>query len=232
MAEEKSAFDKIHIDERDKADLGGVLEQLNLPPSAVDFVRKYQKIIYLVLALIATVVIVWSLYGSYADKRLEKSSSAFATAMNLDGEERVTALNNVVDEYSGTDPAMWAKIELARHSQEKGAYDYALEGYLDLRASVKDSNPVIALLTFGIAQAYEALENFDKALEEYETLKNTSGYENIGYSGIARIYEIQGKFEEAVNTYEQYLGVLGTDPAGSGEKAYISEKLTRLKASM
>ena len=61
---EHSAFEKLHVEERDKADLGGVLEQLNLPPTFVQFVRKHQKTIYIIIGIITIVVIVWALYGS------------------------------------------------------------------------------------------------------------------------------------------------------------------------
>jgi len=229
---DKSAFEKIHVDEREKADLGGVLEQLNLPPGVVEFVRTHQRSIYVILSIIAVVVVVWSLYGSYAEKKLTAASSALATAQDLQGEEKITALAQVAEEYAGTDPARWARIELARQAQKDGDSEEALRLYETVRRSLDQENSLYPLVIFGIAQAEEAAQKYEKALDEYQALKNIAGYESIGYNGAARIYEIQGKTEQAINQYEQYLGALDGDAAGSGERAYILEKLNRLKASL
>jgi predicted negative regulator of RcsB-dependent stress response len=231
---ERSAFEKIHVDERDKADLGGVLEQLNLPPSVVAFVRKYQKIIFILLGLISVVVIVWALYGSYAEKRIAESSSALAVAEKLAGEKKIAALTDVVEDFSGTDSALWAKIELARYATKQEELENALQHYTEVHEEIKKTNPLYPLVTFGIAQTHESLGNYESALQDYTTLKNISGYENIGYNGTARIYEVQGNKESAINEYEQYLGILSGDVTGSGtgEKEYIMEKILRLKASL
>ncbi len=229
---DNSAFEKIHVDEREKADLGGVLEQLNLPPAAVEFVRTHQRSIYTALAIIAIVVVVWSLYGSYAEKRLTAANSALAMAQDLQGEEKVAALTEIAEEYAGTDPARWSTIELARHALQNGENAKALSQYETIRPSLSEDNSLYPLVSFGIAQTQEALEKYEEALGEYQLLKNITGYEAIGYKGAARIYEIQGKTEQAVYEYEQYIGTLGADAAGSGESAYIQEKLNRLKASL
>ncbi len=229
---EKSAFEKIHVDEREKADLGGVLEQLNLPPSAVEFVRTHQRSIFIVLGIIAITVVVWSLYGSYVDKRHRAANSALAAAQDLQGEEKVAALAEVAQEYDGTDSARWSQIELARHALQNNEKAEARQQYESIRQSLDEDDSLFPLVSFGIAQTEEAMENYHEALGEYQLLKNTAGYEAIGYKGVARIYEIQGKIDQAINQYEQYLGTLRADAAGDGESAYIQEKLNRLKASL
>lgn len=229
---EHSAFEKLHVEERDKADLGGVLEQLNLPPTFVQFVRKHQKIIYITIGIVAIVVIVWALYGSYAEKRRIESSSALALAQKLEGEERLASLANVAEEYSGTGSGTWASIEIARYHMENDDFEEALQSYLTIRESIDSDNPLNNLVTFGVAQAYESMENYDSAALEYEKLKNIKGYENIGYTGVARIFEVQGKLDRAVNEYEQYMGTLPGSLSDNLEKRYISEKLSALKAQL
>ena len=49
---ERSAFEKIHVEESEKADLGGVLEQMNLPPAVVTFVRENKRLVQIGIATI------------------------------------------------------------------------------------------------------------------------------------------------------------------------------------
>ena len=228
---DQSVFDKIHVDERDKADLGGVLEQLNLPPAVIEFVRKNQRTIYIVIGVITAVVVTWALYDSYHDKKIAESSSALSVAQKIEGDDKVAALQDVVNDYAGTAAARWAKIELARHFTSKADNAAALQHYQDVRQSIDDTNPLFALVVFGIAQAEEALSNYDSAVQEYSILKTINGFESIGYTGAARIYEVQGKNDSAVQELEEYLGTLIGDAPESAEKIYTSEKISRLKES-
>jgi predicted negative regulator of RcsB-dependent stress response len=229
---EHSAFDKLHVDERDKADLGGVLEQLNLPPTLVAFVRKNQRAIYIGLGVITVVVVALSLYDAHIKKQRTASTSALAVAQKLEGEERLTALQNVAEEFSGTGSALWANIEIGRYYMEKADFATALQYYQTIRKDVDQDNPLSPLVTFGIAQADEALAKFDEAVNEYGTLKTITGYESIGYNGTARIYEVQGNLERAVNEYEQYMGTMMGISSTNPEKLYIEAKLSALKAQM
>ena len=225
---EHNAFDKLHVDERDKADLGGVLEQLNLPPIFVAFVRRNQKAIYIGLSIVAVCVVVWSLYDAHIEQKRTESSSALAVAQKLDGETRLNALKDVVEEFS----ALWAKVEIGRYYMENADFATALQYYQSIRGEVETGNPLYQLVTFGIAQADEALAKFDEAVAEYGTLKTVIGYESIGYNGTARIYEVQGNFERAINEYEQYMGTMTGSSANNPEKLYIEAKLSALKAQM
>jgi predicted negative regulator of RcsB-dependent stress response len=227
---EQNAFDKLHVDEREKADLGGVLDQLNLPPSFVEFIKKNQKIISITLGIISVAVIVWALYGSYAEKKMEESNAALVSAQQLSDGEYVTALQNIIQSYSGTDAATWAQVKLGRYYIEQEAYDKALLQYTTARSTVNDKNSLSMLLTSGIAQVQEALENYEEAIHEYNSLKKIPGYESIAYSGVARIHEIQGDLATAIHEYEQYLGTMTGTPATNPEKAYILEKISNLKA--
>lgn len=231
MAEE-NAFEKIHVDESEKADLGGVLEQLNLPPTAVQFVRKNQRTISLVLALITAVVVIWALYDSYLERKTRESSSALAVARKLSDDALIKSLEGVEKNFSGTDSALWASIEIARYHVDKKEFEKASAKYTEVRTNVKVTNPVYPLVTFGLAQAEEAQKNFSEALQEYSILKTTKGYESLGYSGAARIFEVQNDKEAAIKELEQYIGILMGESPTSPEKAFIDEKISRLKAAM
>lgn len=227
---EQNAFDKLHVDEREKADLGGVLDQLNLPPAFVEFIKKNQKIISITLGIISVAVIAWALYGSYTDKKMEESNAALVRAQQLSDGEYVTALQNIAQNYSGTDAATWAQVKLGRYFIEQEAYDRALQQYTAARSTVDAKNSLSMLLTSGIAQVQESLGNYEKAIQEYGSLKKIPGYESIAYSGVARIHERQGDLATAIHEYEQYLGTMTGTSTSNPEKAYILEKVSRLKA--
>ena len=226
---EQNVFEKIHVDERDKADLSGVLEQLNLPPAVVEYVRRNQKAIYITLGIIAIVVVTWSLYGSYAENKISKSNSALAIALKTDGEGKISALQDVTKDYSGTDASLWAQVEIAQLYMSEQKIKEALALYSDVRTSVSTDNPLYPLVVFGIAQAEEALENLDAARQQYITLQSVKGYEGVGYTGSSRTYEVQENYSEAVKELEKYQGVLIGDTPNNPEKAYINDKIARLK---
>lgn len=228
----ENAFEKIHVDESEKADLGGVLEQLNLPPTAVQYVRKNQRTIYVILSITIAVVVFWALYDSYTEKRIKDSSSALALAQKLDGDAKIQSLEALIEKFSGTESALWARVEIAQHHIGEKKYDAARQQYATVRADLKEPQPLYALVTYGIAQSEEGLGSYDKAIQEYSILKTTDGYEGIGYTGVARIYETQGKIEDAIKEYQQYQGVVATDNPSNQEYIYISEKISRLKAAM
>lgn len=228
---DQSVFEKIHVDERDKADLGGVLEQLNLPPAVIEFVRKHKRTIYIVIGAISITVVIWALFDSYQEKKIANSSSALAVAQKIEGDDKVTALQNVVDDFSGTSAALWAKIELARYYITKSEHKTALQHYQEVSQAIDETNPLFALVAFGIAQTEESLSNYDSAIQEYSILKTINGFESIGYTGAARIYEVQGQNENAIKELEEYLGTLIGEAPESAERLYISEKISRLKES-
>lgn len=229
---EQNVFEKLHVEEKDKADLSGVLEQLNLPPAIVDFVRKHQKMIYISLGVIATAVVIWSFYGSYIENKRAKSSSALTLALEQDGQNRIEALSHVASDFSGTDSALWANIELAQAFIEQNNLEGALQKYGQVRKSISTEDILYPLVSYGIAQVNEMLAQHSLALEEYSALKNIQGYESIGYLGVSRIHEIQQNYDAAVKQLEEYQGILISENPSAPEKDFLSSRIDLLKAKM
>lgn len=227
---DQSVFDKKYVDERDKADLSGVLEQLNLPPVVVEYVRRNQKKIYIIIGVISAIVIFWSLFDSYQEKKMIRSSSALSAAQKAEGDGKAQALQSVIDDYSGTAAAKWAKIELGRTFTEKGEHKVALTHYREVIEELDKENPLYPLVVFAIAQAEEAQGNYDMARSEYTHLQKIKGFENVGYTGAARIFELTEDKQQAIKTLEEYLGTMIGEQPDNVQKLYISEKIARLKA--
>lgn len=225
-----SVFEKEYVDQRDKNNLEGVLEQFNVPPAAITYIRKNKRTIQVVLILIVVCVVTWALYDSYRDNRVRKSSAALSLAMESEGEARIAALEQVSQEFSGTDSALWAEINIAQELLQEGAYEEANSTFTGLQADVGTDSPLHPLLVLGGAQSAEALGDYQQATQQYTILKTTEGYQSLGFSGLARIEERQGNEEAALAIYEEQLSALNSS-ANPGEAGLVEQKIARIKAS-
>jgi predicted Zn-dependent protease len=144
--------------------------------------------------------------------------------------ERHKALVGVVADFSGTPSAHWANAELAHGLMKEGKFKEAAEQFGAVRKKISDSDPLFALLTFGLAQANEAAGLFDPAILEYKALQKIEGYEGEGFTGLARIYESQGNMKQALSVYEEYLATFSGQNQNNPDKIAVDEKVARLKA--
>ncbi len=229
---DQSAFNPNQLQEKLYVEPKGVLDQLNLPVAVVKFLRKNMRVIQVTGVLAAVAVVGGSLYNSYREKRIENSASSLALSMEAKGENKVNALQQVVDDYSGTASALWAKTELGHMAMKAGEYKKAASLYTDVRDAVSESNPMFGLLTFGIAQAEEADKNYAAASASYSNLKEIAGYKDEGFIGMARIFETQGEAQKALEVYEEYLGTFLGEQQNERLTRIIQEKITRLRAEI
>ncbi len=227
---ERSAFEKIHVPENEKGDLGGVLEQLNLPPGVVTFVRENKRLVQGCIVAVAIIIVAWALYDSHRDKKREDGASALSVAVDIENtQEKIDKLKAVSVEYSGTSSALWAKINTAHEMMKTGQKADALALYEGLLAEFDTSSPLYPLISISLAQGNEIAGNDARAAAEYEKIKQTDGYQGLGYLGLARISEMQGDKQKALEIYEEYLATL-ISVTDQGEKGLIEEKIARLKA--
>ena len=231
MASE-SAFNKRLTEETSMDQVEGLLEHLNLPPKAIDFIRKNQRMLQIALAVVVAVVVSLSLYNSYRKGVIEDAASALSSALQNDGEERALSLSQITEEYGNTTSAQWAKIELAHLDMKDGEYAAAAEKYIAELNSLKEDDPLYALLLFGAGQALEAEKKYSLAEDQYDRLKELKGYEHLGYGGLARIQEIQGNLEKANLLYNNYLLKIGDDPSSGQARSDIEARIARNKAKM
>lgn len=225
---EQSAFNQSQVAQEAYVEPSGVLDQLNLPPGAIRFVRNNKRILQVIGAIVVTGVVVVSLYTSYRTKRLESAASSLSISMDAKGEAKITALEHVVAEYSGTPSALWATVELGHVAMKDKDYKKAETNYLQVREKISEKNPLYGLLTFGIAQAREAGQSYEEATSEYAALKSIEGYKDEGYLGMARVLEAQGKNKKALAVYEEYLGSFLGEKQTPGATRIIKEKIVRL----
>ncbi len=228
----ESPFEKKFVDQSDKADLPGVLDQLTLPPAFIEFVRLHQQKIKIIVIAVAIATIAWALYDSYITNRLEKSVSAFYNGLKVTGDDRKQELEKVISEYKGTPASTWAGIELAHTDMKDSRFSEAAAKYRSIREDVDKSNPLYSLLTYGTAIALEGEKKYAEAISEYKKLKSAVGFDSIGVLGIGRIYEIEGKKEEALKVYEQYISTFEGAQQNNPDKIVIEETIARIRATM
>lgn len=227
---ERSAFDQNLVAENAYVEPSGVLDQLNLPPGFVKFVRNNKRILQITSTLIVIGVVTGSLYQSYRTGRLEDSASSLSISMDAEGEDRVKALEHVVAEFSGTPSALWAAVELGHMAMKDKEYLKAEKYYSEVRKKVSASNPMYGLLTFAVAQAEEAEKKYSQASQSYSALKAIEGYKDEGFMGMARVLEAEGKNKEALAVYEEYLGTFLGEEQNPQLTRMIQEKIIRLSA--
>lgn len=226
---EESPFNLKHASEVAYVEPSGVLDQLNLHPSIVSFIRNNKRILQFIGVVIVVLVVAISLYKSYRETKLENSASNLSISMEAEGKTKVDALSHVVTEFQGTPSALWAGTELGHLAMKEGEYDKAVTHYQTIRDQVKNSNPMYGLLTFGIAQANEAGKKYDASSTIYSELKAIDGYKDEGYLGMARVLEAQNEKQKALAVYEEYLSTFLGENVNERAKQMIKEKIIRLQ---
>ncbi len=229
MMNEPSAFNQNQVAENAYVEPTGPLDQLNLPPSVVRFIRKNKRILQISGVLIVVVVVVGSLYQSNRVKRLDGGASSLSISMDAEDVDKIKALEHVISEFSGTPSALWASTELGHMAMKNNEFSSAVQYYTTVRGEISESNPMYGLLTFGIAQAEEADKQYSNASSSYSTLKAINGYKNEGFIGMARVLEAEGKNKEAIAVYEEFLGTFLGEEQNPQLNKMIQEKITRLR---
>lgn len=214
---QQSAFDRQNIEETAVIKPPGLLEQFNLPPALITFLRKNQRAVWIVTGCIALVVVTVAIYNEYAASREEKAAIAFTTAMQSEGTEKQHLLEQVVDEYGSTASGLWGRIELAHLAVGQGELVKAIQAFNEVKKEVSPKNPVTPLLLFALGSLYEKNNELDKAVDSYNRLSTYKGFEASSFEGMGRLYELQGQKEKAVEMYRKALATnTETDPLQSG----------------
>ena len=233
MAKQESAFDLKHIEETAAVETSGFLDELNLPPALTDFLRKNQRTIWLVVGIVAAVVTVVSLYGSYRNYTFNKAAKAYDQAMLLEGDAKITALKTVAEEYGSTPSAVWSRIELAHIDQAGGKFADALDKLVKINSTLKSDDLLKPLLLVNIGALYEQEKQLDKAVALYKELQTFNGFDKDAANRLGRVYEAQGKNDKAREMYEQYLLLSagdGADPRQNDPvRAMVQASLNRLQ---
>lgn len=232
---EQSAFDR-KIIEGTTADAGrSILEELHLPPQVISFIRKNKKNLQIAGICLVVLLLAWTFYDHYSETRRDKAAALLASAMkNEEVANRSQLLDKVQSEYGGTAAALWSKVELAHLDYQAGNFPEAVSKYEDVLQQLEADNPLVPLVKYSLAQAFEAQQSFEQALSRYQELARMNGFAKAAYPAIGRIYETINEPAKAQEAYEQYLALLSDDSQTgqlSPTRAIIEERLATLKGA-
>lgn len=206
----------------------GILEELNLPPKVIKFIRENAKNIQIAVVCVVVVILASSFYDYYKEKQRDKSASLLASALQQTTvEQKKTALEGLINDYSSTGAALMGRIELGHIAYGSGDYKEAIVKYKEALNEMSSSNPMFPLVQLSVAQAYENLQDMDNGLKYYQLLAKTSGFEVEGYMAIGRIYQNKGQKEDAKKAYQQAIDQESITP---DTKAWLEEKLAKLNS--
>ncbi len=202
----QSLFSRKNIKSQQTDTGRGLLEELNLPPALISFIRKNSRNLQICSICIVFLAVGWIFYDYYSGMQEKKGASLLASGLqNESTEERVYVLDNVIREYGRTEAALWARVELAHLDYKEGRYEIAAEKYSEILDELSADNPLAPLTSLNLAQSYEQAGQLDQAIAQYNTLKNNTGFSNQSYLGLARIYKAKKDPAQARMAYQQLL---------------------------
>jgi len=230
MSSQHSVFTKKH-EEVIAQDQKAILEEMNLPPAVISFIRGHEKQIKIVLATAFLLVVAWEGFSWYQAQRLEKSSAMLYNALKAaDSGRQAEHLQALINAYGGTGSAAWAKVELGHLAFKEGRFDEAAERYRAVLDDIGRDNPMYPLVQYILAQALENQGEYDGARDLFLQLAETKGFAGPGYLGLARVYEKQGDMEQAASYYQEYMNLPETQ-ASATTREWVRAKISRLKAA-
>jgi len=205
----------------------GILEELNLPPHVIKFIRDNSRNLQIAAACIVLVVLGWTYYDYHIQVKENNAAAALnAAVQEVDDAARGEQLQKVATEFSGTDAARWSRIEQGHLAFKGGDYDAALVIYNEILDDLDDDSPLLPLLVYNIGLAHENSGAKDQALKYYARLAEYKGFEVKGLMSQGRIYELKGEDGEALRVYREASAkkeVTGLD------KSILTEKINTLQ---
>ncbi|HIJ90043.1 MAG: tetratricopeptide repeat protein [Desulfobulbaceae bacterium] len=204
----------------------GLLEELNLPPKAIRFIRNNRRNLIVGLLCCVLAIVGWSSLSYYLARQNDRAAALLSEAIGQGApEQRKVLLQKVLDEYGRTGAAMWAKIEMGHMAFDAQQYDEAIKVYLGVRDDLAKSSPVYPLVQLNLAQAYENKNGLPEALAAYQRLAEIKGFTGEANLAMARIYALQKDLPKAKEVYGKVVVEEGVSPV---VKEMAQAKLDRL----
>jgi len=226
----QSLFSKKNIASQQPDTRRGLLDELNLPPKLIAFIRNNARNLQIVLICVVVLVLGWVFYDYYTDMQEKKGTSLLASGLQTEStEERVQILEKVIGEYGRTDAARWSKLELAHLDYKEGRFEAAAAKYKEIQDALPAGTSLAPLTMLNLAQSYEQAGQYDQAIAQFNLLKKSSGFTNEAYLGLGRIYTAKEDPAQSRKAYEELLSSL-EDTSDPVLKSQVEAKLASLDA--
>ena len=212
----------------------GLLEQFNLPPRAIAFIRRNQRQIWVAITVCAVIAVAVSGYTTYRDWQAGKAASALDAALAAKTDNR-QMLEQVAREFSSSPSGLWATLELARLDENDNQPEKALARYQTIAAALSAKSPLKPLVLYKIGGLHEREKQLDKALAAFTQLAECPGFEAEASRSMGRVQEELGNKEQAASMYNRYLELTAVASAPGQqapldpEREMVRFRLNRLK---
>ncbi|KPK27076.1 MAG: hypothetical protein AMJ61_06895 [Desulfobacterales bacterium SG8_35_2] len=209
----QSLFSKKNIQSKLPDTSRGLLEELNLPPGLVAYIRKNSRNLQIGLICLAVLVFSWIFFDYYTEMQEKKGASLLASGLQTEStEQRVELLENVIRDYGRTDAARWSKLELAHLEYKEGRFAAAAAKYKEILDDLPAENSLVPLTRLNLAQSYEQAGQYDEAIAQFNLLKKSVGFTNQAYMALGRIYMAKDDPVQVRKVYEELLKSLNDTP--------------------
>jgi predicted negative regulator of RcsB-dependent stress response len=191
-----------------------------------------------ILAIVG-VLVAWSVWQKQRQQQAEILLYEAVKLLHPDGErgnpapnEALAKLQHIAEEFSATPSSAFAYWYLGHQYYEQGDYTAALNAYQQAQRRFSRQQdllmPVLIRLNIGYTQ--EALNLYDKAIENFEHVLQSSAHWLRGeaFLGIGRCHEKRGAIDEAISTYDRALSDTTLD-ATTRQK--VEEQRVQLRAA-
>jgi len=224
----QSLFSRKNIESQQPDTRRGLLEELNLPPGYISFIRKNARTLQIAVLCVAVFVLGWVFYDYYTEQQENKAASLLASAMQADSpDQRLPMLESVIRDYSRTEAALWSKMELGHIEYQAGSFDKAAAIFKETLDKLPSSSPLLPLARLSLAQSYEEGGEYDLAIAQYTILKKDAGFTRQANLALGRILIAKGETAQARKVYEEILQGMADDP-DPALKSKVQAKLTSL----
>ena len=226
MADRQNVFSRKHA-EAMAQDKRAILEELNLPPTAIEFVRANSRALLVALVVAVLAILGWEGYGKYTTSRQARSADLLYQAMQAKvPEQRLADLKTLSAKYGGQGSGPWGVVEQGHLAFKDGKYQEAAALYQTALQGISSSSPLAPLLRYDLARAYENASDAAKAKEQFAQLATAPGFAGEADLGLARIAEQEGKNAEALAKYQAYVDLPETKDGPT--KDWVKDKISNL----
>ena len=209
----------------------GLLDQFNLPPKVIAFMRAHQRSLWAALIGVVALSLSWAGYDAYQDNRQQQAASALDGAQ-LAIQDKAAQLEEISTQFTGTDAALWAKVELALLAERGGQVAQAVTQLEAINASLGAKALLKPLLLTKLAGLAEREGKLDRALALYTELSAYESFAMEAYRARGRVCEQMGNKEEAIAMYGKYLEMESAQSFQSGSnpvRELVQSRLNQLK---
>ncbi len=209
----------------------GLLDQFNLPPKVVAFMRAHQRSLWAAFIAVIVLSLSWAGYDAYQNNRQQQAASALDAALRAT-EDKGGRLEQVSTQFAGTDAALWAKVEMALLAEREGQAAKAITQLEAINNELKAKSLLKPLLLGKLAGLAEREGKLDRALALYSELSAWESFAMEAFRARGRVSEQMGNKEEAIAMYSKYLELESAQSFQSGSnpvRELVQSRLNQLK---